>query len=220
MHKVILYSFLLILGLAGSQILPTLTPGLYESLIHPIIILTMVGLAFIMIQVGFEFEIDKSNPRKYGWDYVVAATAAAFPWLFCAFYFLFVIAAPEQWAGGAPWAESLFAARFAAPTSAGVLFSMLAAGGLANTWLFRKARILAIFDDLDTILMMIPLTMLMVGFRWQLGSVTLILAALLWVAWKYLHALRIPMTWQWVLGYAGLIAFLSKLADQRVGIRI
>jgi hypothetical protein len=34
--------------------------------------------------------------------------------------------------------------------------------------MFRKARILAIFDDLDTILLMVPLTILLVGFRWQL----------------------------------------------------
>lgn len=41
--------------------------------------LTMTGLAFLMIHVGFEFHIDKSNLRQYGWDYVVAVTAASFP---------------------------------------------------------------------------------------------------------------------------------------------
>ena len=40
---------------------------------------------------------------------------------------------------------------------------MLAATGLSATWLFRKARILAIFNDLDTVLLMIPLKMLMIG---------------------------------------------------------
>ena len=40
---------------------------------------------------------------------------------------------------------------------------MLAAAGLSATWLFRKARILAIFNDLDTVLLMIPLKMLMIG---------------------------------------------------------
>lgn len=30
---------------------------------------------------------------------------------------------------------------------------MLAAAGLAATWLYRKARILAIFDDLDAVLL-------------------------------------------------------------------
>ncbi len=61
--------------------------------------------------------------------------------------------------------------RFAAPTSVGVLFTMLATAGLSATWLFRKARILAIFNDLDTVLLMIPLKMFMIGLAWQLGIV-------------------------------------------------
>ena len=40
---------------------------------------------------------------------------------------------------------------------AGILFSMLEAAGMKETWLFQKARVLAIFDDLDTILLMVPL---------------------------------------------------------------
>ena len=59
--------------------------------------------------------------------------------------------------GSNSWTEALLAGRFAAPTSAGILFSMLAAAGLSGTWVFRKARVLAIFDDLDTVLLMIPL---------------------------------------------------------------
>ena len=41
----------------------------------------MIFLAYIMIQVGMEFEIDKSDLRKYGVDYLVAMAAAAVPWL-------------------------------------------------------------------------------------------------------------------------------------------
>jgi len=44
---------------------------------------------------------------------------------------------------------------------------MLAAAGLSSTWLFRKARVLAIFDDLDTVLLMIALKMLIVDLVWQ-----------------------------------------------------
>jgi hypothetical protein len=54
-------------------------------------------------------------------------------------------------------AESPLIGRFAARTSAGILFTMLAAAGLAATWTYKKARVLAIFDDLDTVLLMIPL---------------------------------------------------------------
>ena len=64
MKKVLLYSFLLILGLSGSQVLPAIIGDAYESLAHLIQVLTMVGLAFIMIQVELEFEIDKSNLRR------------------------------------------------------------------------------------------------------------------------------------------------------------
>lgn len=46
---------------------------------------------------------------------------------------------------------------------------MLEAAGLKDTWLFRKARILAIFDDLDTILLMVPLKILVIGPRWELS---------------------------------------------------
>jgi len=34
---------------------------------------------------------------------------------------------------------------------------------LKNSWIYRKIQVLAIFDDLDTILLMIPLQILMIG---------------------------------------------------------
>jgi hypothetical protein len=87
----------------------------------------------------------------------------------------------------------------------------LAAAGLSSTWLFRKARVLAIFDDLDTVLLMIPLKMLMVGLVWQLGVAALLMVLLLWIAWRYLHRWHIPAAWPWVLGYASVIGLLSEL---------
>lgn len=211
MKKVILYSVLLLLGLVGSQVLPSLVGEAYASVALMIRALTMSGLAFIMIHVGFEFHIDKSNLRRYGWDYVVAFTAASFPWVFVTLYFVFVMLPGEFWGSGAAWKETLLAGRFAAPTSAGVLFSMLAAAGLGATWLFRKARILAIFDDLDTVLLMIPLKMLMVGLAWQLGGIIVLMAVLLIVAYVFLHRVTIPVTWPWVFGYAVAIAVGSEL---------
>jgi len=210
MRKVLIYSVLLLGGLVASQALPALGPGVYEPLTHVIRLLTMVGLAFIMIHVGQEFDLDKSNMRRYGWDYVVAATAATFPWVFVTLYFVFVLAPPEFWGRFDLWKEALLQGRFAAPTSAGVLFSMLAAAGLGATWMFHKARILAIFDDLDTILLMVPLTVLLVGFRWQLGVVIALIVLLLWAGWKYLHRWHIPYSWPWVLGYSVLLALASE----------
>jgi len=211
MKKVLVYSLLLIAGLVGSQMLPSLVGDNFAELALIIRTLTMMGLAFIMIHVGFEFHIDKTNLKQYGWDYVVAFTAASFPWVFVTAYFVFVMLPPEVWSSFAAWKETLLAGRFAAPTSAGVLFSMLAAAGLGATWVFRKARILAIFDDLDTVLLMIPLKMLMVGLAWQLGMVVVMMAAMLLVAYIYLHRITLPCSWPWVLGYAAAIAGASEL---------
>jgi Kef-type K+ transport system membrane component KefB len=227
MLKVLLFSTLLLLGLFGSQWLPGVVGPTYASVGDVIRVLTMIGLSFIMIRVGYEFDIDKSNLRQYGWDYVVALTAASFPWLFATAYFVFVLLPPDTWQTMAAWQETLLAGRFAAPTSAGILFSMLAAAGLGTTWLFHKARILAIFDDLDTVLLMIPLKMLMVGLAWQLGLIVVIMAAMLAIAYVFLHRVRIPVTWPWVLGYAAGIAVVSefvykgsKLIDESVPIHI
>ena len=169
MKKVWIFSALLIVGLGLSQVLPGLL-GAHADLIEAGIgFLTMVGLAFIMIHVGYEFDLDKGNLRELGWDYVVAMTAATFPWLLVTGYALLMLMPPRAWATYDGWTEALLTSRFAAPTSAGILFSMLAAAGLSATWTFRKARILAIFDDLDTILLMVPLSMLIVGLAWQMG---------------------------------------------------
>lgn len=204
MTKVLNYSLLLIAGLIASQFVS-------DSLDLPIRVLTMIGLSFIMIHVGYEFEIDKKQPRQYLKDYGVAFTAAAFPWVFCALYFVFVLAPSSLWDHPDLWKESLLSARFASPTSAGVLFSMLAAAGLAATWVFKKARILAIFDDLDTILLMIPLKMLMLGVRWQLLAIVVFIGVLLWLAWRYLHVVRLPVTWPYVLGYSTAIVLVSEV---------
>ena len=205
MKKVFLYSLLLVGGLMGSQFLA----GAFET---PIRLLTMAALAFLMIHVGYEFEIDKRDPKKYLWDYAVAGTAAAFPWLFCALYFVWVLAPGELHGHVDQWKESLLLARFASPTSAGVLFSMLAAAGLSATWLFKKARVLAIFDDLDTVLLMIPLKALMVGMRWQLAAIVLVIVGLLGIAWRWLHSVRLPVSWPWILAYsAGITVFCEIL---------
>jgi len=213
--------------MAGSQGLPGLLGDGFALAAHAIRMLTVVALSFIMIHVGYEFDIDKTKLASYGWDYIVAMTAAAFPWVFVCVYFVFVMFPSEVWGSWPAWKEALLAGRFAAPTSAGVLFSMLAAAGLGGTWLFRKARILAIFDDLDTVLLMIPLKMLMIGWAWQLGGVVVLMAALLWAAWRCLHRWRIPISWPWVLGYAvGIsllseaIYFTSQLIDETVPVHI
>ncbi len=164
MYKVLIYSILLLSGLVMSQLLPALIDS-YASFKPAILVLTMIALSYIMINVGREFEINKNNLKQYGWDYVVAMTTATFPWLGVTLYFLFVLFPQSMWSNADVWKELFIIGRFAAPTSAGVLFAMLAAAGLGATWVFAKARVLAIFDDLDTVLLMIPLSILVIGWN-------------------------------------------------------
>jgi Kef-type K+ transport system membrane component KefB len=205
MRKVLVYSILLMGGLIGSQVMPQ-----SEGAAHATRLAAMIALSFIMVHVGYEFELDKRRPQQYAWDCVIAFSAAALPWLLCAAYFMYAMAPRELWTHADQWRAVLLESVFAAPTSAGVLFSMLAAAGLGATWVFGKARVLAIFDDLGALLLMLPLKALFVGLKWQLGVVILIMGALLWIAWRYLHEVRWPTGWPWVLGYAAAITAASE----------
>ena len=210
MKKIAAYSGLLILGLILSQVLPLLAPAVWVAADVPVKLATMFCLAFIMIRVGFEFTIDKSRVGEYAWDYAVAATAATFPWLFCAAYFIWAMSPPDAWSSWDAWKQALLIGRFSAPTSAGILFSMLAAAGLTSTWVFKKARILAIFDDLDTVLLMIPLKIMLVGMKWQLAALAAATAVLLWLGWRLLNTRRWPARWPWVLAYAGAVTLACE----------
>ena len=191
MRRVLVYSLLLVVGMVLSQ-LPIVRSS--NAVIMP---LTMIFLAYIMIEVGMEFDIDKSRLGSYAVDYAIAMGAAAVPWLCAAIYFYGFF--------GLGFKESLLVGRFSSPTSAGILFTMLAAAGLATTWVYKKARVLAIFDDLDTVLLMIPLKMMLIGFEPKL--LILILAVVLFLAAAYfcIHWLPVPTSNVWIAMYAGLV---------------
>ena len=124
--RLVLFCSNLFLGLLLSQLIPEwLEPEAYFTYRAVVKVVTMFHLSYIMINVGFEFELDKSRLRSYGKDYLVACTAASFPWLFVSLYFMFALGEEHN----VPWREALVAARFAAPTSAGILFTMLEAAG-------------------------------------------------------------------------------------------
>jgi Kef-type K+ transport system membrane component KefB len=211
MKKILLFSLLLLAGLVLSQLVPLLPSGPAAVVREVVQLLAMVALGFIMIHVGYEFEIEKDRLRGYGWDAAVAMTAAAGPWLLVALYFMLVLFPAGSVASFGAWKETLLAGLFAAPTSAGVLFSMLAAAGLGATWLFGKARVLAIFDDLGTVLLIIPLKMLMIGPAWQLGAVVVLMGLMLWAAWRWLHRVPWPVAWPWVLGSSAAIVAASEV---------
>ena len=204
MKKVLSFSAMLMLGLLFSQLMPGALGANYESARHGIEILLGVCLAFIMINVGREFEVDKSNIKSYAKDYLVAMLAAAMPWLLIALYYIFVLMPSEWWSNGAVWKESLLLSRFAAPTSAGILFTMLAAIGLQKSWIYKKIQVLAIFDDLDTILLMIPLQIAMIGMQWQMGVILVVVVLLLWLGWKKMSAYNLRSDWKSLLLYSAL----------------
>ncbi len=210
MKKVLAFSLLLLSGLAASQILPSMLGGSYPAFKSVSDTLLYVCLAFIMINVGREFEIDKSRWRSYAEDYFIAMATAAVPWLLIALYYVFVLLPPEYWGSGAAWKENLLLSRFAAPTSAGILFTMLAALNLKSSWMYRKIQVLAIFDDLDTILLMIPLQILMIGMRWQLFAIVGIVTLLLIFGWKRLGAYDMRQDWKAVLLYAAVVFAITQ----------
>lgn len=202
---------MLIVGLVLSQTLPGVMGAGYESLSDVVYMLLGCCLAFIMINVGREFELDKSNVGVYVKDYCVAMLAAAAPWILIAVYYIFFLLPPEYWSSGAAWKETLLLSRFAAPTSAGILFSMLAALGLQQRWIYRKIQVLAIFDDLDTILLMIPLQIAMIGLHWQMGVILFVVVGLLYFGWKKMSTYKMRQEWWAIMIYAVVVFGLTHI---------
>lgn len=205
MRKVLSFSAFLLVGLFIAQYLPAWSGSDYGTVKTVSNVLLYVCLGFIMINVGREFEVDKSRWQTYAKDYFVAMATAAMPWFLIAIYYIFVLLPPEYWNSWEAWKENLLLSRFAAPTSAGILFTMLAAIGLKSSWIYKKIQVLAIFDDLDTILLMIPLQIMMIGPRWQLLVIILIVFLLLSFGWKKLSKYNMRQDWKAILFYSVLV---------------
>jgi len=207
MRLVYLFSGVLILGMVVAQIVDL---SAWRSLIT---FFADASLAYIMIEVGLEFLLDKQNWRLYLKDYGIAACAAALPWIFCFVYFLLFFK-------GNSWQELLLIARFAAPTSSGILFSMLAAAGLAMTWLFHKIQILAILDDVDTILLLIPLQFLLSGPHYILLTLVVFIVVLIFLAWKFMHRLHLPSGRLWLFLYSLILVAVLTWVNRNFGVEI
>ena len=210
MRKVLSFSLFLMLGLVASQLLPGALGAAYGSFKATADILLYICLGFIMINVGREFEIDKSRWRSYTADYFIAMATAALPWLLIVLYYIFVLLPSALWTDPAAWKENLLLSRFAAPTSAGILFTMLAALKLKESWIYRKIQVLAIFDDLDTILLMIPLQILMIGLRWQMFAIVAIVVVLLAVGWRWQATWDVRQDWKRILGLSIVVCTLTQ----------
>ena len=201
MRKVLSFSVFLVAGLVLSQSLPVLVGTEGIGAVRTVAnILLYVCLSFIMINVGREFEVDKSRWKSYTQDYFIAMATAAMPWFLIALYYVFVLLPPEFWNSWEAWKENLLLSRFAAPTSA----------GLKSSWMYKKIQVLAIFDDLDTILLMIPLQIMMIGLRWQLIIVVLIVFLLLSFGWKQLGKYNWRQDWKAILFYSFLVFIATQ----------
>lgn len=211
MRKVLSFSAFLLIGLFISQVLPAVVGDGYASIKSVSNVFLYICLGFIMINVGREFEVDKTRWRSYAEDYFIAMATAAMPWFLIAIYYVFVLLPPEYWNSWEAWKENLLLSRFAAPTSAGILFTMLAAIGLKSSWIYKKIQVLAIFDDLDTILLMIPLQIMMVGLRWQLIVIVLIVFLLLMFGWKQLSRYHCRQDWKAIVFYSILVFGITQL---------
>ena len=210
MKKVLSFSVFLLVGLAVSQVLPFIAGDATRSVKVVTDIFLYICLAFIMINVGREFEIDKSRWKSYALDYFVAMVAAAMPWLLIALYYIFVLFPSTQWGSGDLWKETLLISRFAAPTSAGILFTMLAALRLKSSWMYKKIQVLAIFDDLDTILLMIPLQVFMIGMKWQMAVILTVVIFLLVFGWKQMGRYGMRQDWKAILGYSVIVIAFTQ----------
>lgn len=210
MKKVLSFSVFLLVGLAVSQVLPFIAGDATRSVKVVTDIFLYICLAFIMINVGREFEIDKSRWKSYALDYFVAMVAAAMPWLLIALYYIFVLFPSTQWGSGDLWKETLLISRFAAPTSAGILFTMLAALRLKSSWMYKKIQVLAIFDDLDTILLMIPLQVFMIGMKWQMAVILTVVIFLLVFGWKQMGRYGMRRDWKAILGYSVIVIVFTQ----------
>ncbi len=195
MVLVFIYSILLLAGILCSQI-SNLT-NIRDSL-H---VLTNICLAYIMFEVGLGFVVDKNRLNSYGKDFLFAFLAAALPWIFCAVYFMSVF--------GYPWSQAFLIGIFAAPTSAGILFAMLAAAGLATSWLFKKAQVLAVFDDFAALLLLIPFQCLFLGLNFKLFVGIFLMVAFVVLAFQRQHSFKLPVNQNWLIGYSvALVAIL------------
>lgn len=210
MKKVLSFSVFLLVGLAVSQVLPFIAGDATRSVKVVTDIFLYICLAFIMINVGREFEIDKSRWKSYALDYFVAMVAAAMPWLLIALYYIFVLFPSTQWGSGDLWKETLLISRFAAPTSAGILFTMLAALRLKSSWMYKKIQVLAIFDDLDTILLMIPLQVFMIGMKWQMAVILTVVIFLLVFGWTQMGRYGMRQDWKAILGYSVIVIVFTQ----------
>ncbi len=203
---VIIFCLLLISGIIAGQVFD-LSGGR-----NTLGLMTSVCLAYIMIEVGLEFSDDKRKISSYRWDAVVAFSAAALPAILWFIYFFVFIQKS--------WQPALISGLSSSPTSAGVLFSMMMAAGLSATWLFKKARTLAVLDDLVVILLLTPLEIVLQGFNWGSLMLLALIAGLLSASFRWQNSISWPLGERWILLYAFILTGVVFLMKSTVNIHL
>lgn len=203
---VIIFSLLLIGGIIAGQVFN------FSGAREILALITSVCLAYIMIEVGLEFSVDKRKIRSYEWDFVVAFIAAALPAILWFIYFMTFI--------HSSWKPALLSGLSSAPTSAGVLFSMMMAAGLSATWVFKKARTLAVLDDLVVILLLTPLQIAIQGFSWGSIIVLIVIGVFLFASFRWQNAIAWPTGEKWLLLYASLLTGIIFFIKNTVHIHL
>jgi len=203
---VILFSFLLLIGIAAGQLLDL--AFLHQALSF----LTAACLAYIMMEVRLDFSVEKRSIRSYGWDFAIASMAAILPALLWLVYFIAQTQSPVK--------AALLAGLSSAPTSAGVLFAMLGAAGLGATWVFKKARVLAVLDDLVALMLLTPLEIIIHGFEWRALAAIAFIVLFLWASFKWQNALKLPLAKEWFVLYALILTSVIFLIRSTTNIHL
>ena len=77
---------------------------------------------------------------------------------------------------------------------------------LQKSWIYQKAQTLAIFDDLDTIILMVPLQVAMIGeMNWQMAAMLTVIFGLFVIGWRYMSRFKMRQTWFAIFTYAVLV---------------
>ncbi len=203
---VLIFSLLLFLG--------TLTGQLFDfSAARPLLsVITSVCLAFIMIEVGMEFSGEDKKLTSYGRDFLIATTAAILPAILCLGYFMLML--------HSQWKSAMLMGISFAPTSAGILFAMLIAAGLHTTWVFKKARVLAVLDDLVTILLLTPLEIIIHGAKWNAFATLFLVAGFIFASFRWKNTLPWPTSHAWCLLYAFVLTVSVGLIKHKTSIHL
>ncbi len=203
---VLVFSFLLILGIISGQFFDC------SQVRGALTFSASVCLAYIMMDVGQSFSVEKRSVGSYGRDFLIATSAAVLPAVLWFGYFVVFV--------NSHWKPALLSGLSSAPTSAGVLFAMMTAAGFSAGWVFKKARVLAILDDLATILLLTPLVIIMYGFEWKAIAALILVGVLLFASFRWQGAIPWPAGKIWFSVYALILTAMVFLIEQTTHIHL